>query len=89
MLAAELVAQARQVAPVAVDEAAVAPARAAAAVLRFEQDDVEPGLALFQRQRGPEARVAAADDDDIGLGVPLERRRRLIRAGLLEPPDVA
>jgi len=76
-----------------VTEAAVAPARAAAALVCLEDDDVEPGLAFLQRERGPEPCVAAADDRDVGLGVTLERRRRLAaEAGgqrLFEPPDVA
>jgi hypothetical protein len=72
-----------------VDEPAVAAARAEAALLRLEQDDVEIRIALLQGKRRPEARVAAADDRDVGLGVPLQRRRALNRAGLLEPPDCA
>jgi hypothetical protein len=76
-----------------VEEAAVAPARAAAALVGLEDDDVEPGLAFLQRERGPEPRVAPADDRDVGLGVTLERRRRLAAKAcgerLLEPPDVA
>src|SRR5207244_4572877 len=43
-----------------------------------------------QGERRPEARVAAADDRDIGLGVAFERRRRLglsLRGeGFLQPP---
>jgi hypothetical protein len=72
-----------------VDEAAVAAARAPAALLRFEEDDVEPRVALLQGERGPEAGVAAADDGDVSLGVPLEWRRRLVGACLVEPPDSA
>jgi hypothetical protein len=83
----ELVAQARQVAPVTVDKAAVTAARAEPALLRLEEDDIEPRLALLQRERGPEACVAAADDRDVGLGVTLERRRRVDRVGLVKPPD--
>jgi hypothetical protein len=88
-LVAELVAQAREVAPVAVDEAAVAAARAEPALLSLEEDDVEARLALLQRKRGPEAGVAAADDRDVGLGVTGERRRRLDGIGRIEPPDPA
>jgi hypothetical protein len=80
-------------APVAVTEAAVAPARAAAALVGLQDDDVEPRLAFLQRERGPETRVAAADDRDVGLGLTLERRRRLPAEArgecLFEPPDVA
>ena len=86
---AELLLQARQVAPVAVDEAAVAAARAEPALVRLEEDDVETRLALLQRERRPEAGVPAPDDRDICLGVTLERRRRLYGIGLLEPPDRA
>jgi len=88
-LVTEFVAQARQVAPVAVDEAAVAAARAEPALLGLEKDDVEARLALLQRERGPEAGVAAADDRDVGLGVTVERRRGLDRIGRVEPPDPA
>jgi hypothetical protein len=80
-------------APVAVAEAAVAPARAVAALVRLEDDDVEAGLAFLQCERRPETRVAAADDRDVGLGVTLERRRRLAaEAGgqrLFEPPNLS
>jgi hypothetical protein len=80
-------------APVAVAEAAVAPARAAAALVRLEDDNVEVGVALPQRKRGPEAGVAAPDDRDVGVGVTFERRRGIAaEAGserLLEPPNVA
>jgi hypothetical protein len=80
-------------APVTVAEAAVAPARAAAALVGLEDDDVEAGLALLQRERGPEARVAAADDRDVGLGITFEWRRRLAAEArgecFFEPPDVA
>jgi hypothetical protein len=76
-----------------VAEPSVAPARAAAALVGLEDYDVEPGLAFLQRERGPEPRVAAADDRDVGLGVTLERRRGLAVEAcgerLLEPPDVA
>ena len=86
---AELLLQARQVAPVAMDEAAVAAARAESALVGLEEDDVETRLARLQRERRPEAGVAAADDRDIGVGVTLERRRRLYGIRLLEPPDPA
>jgi len=76
-----------------VAEAAVAPARSPPAVVGLEDDDVEPGLAFLQGERGPETRVAAADDRDVGLGVTFERRRRIAAEArgerLLEPPDVA
>jgi hypothetical protein len=89
LLAAELVAQPRQVAPVAVDEAAVAAAGAEPALLRLEEDDVETRLALLQRERRPEAGVPAADDRDVGVGVTFQRRLRLDGVCLGEPPDRA
>jgi hypothetical protein len=88
-LIAELVAKTRQVAPVAVDEAAVAAARAAPALVRLEEDDVEARVALLQRERRPEPGIAAANDRNVGFGVTLQRRRRLFCARLLEPPNVA
>jgi hypothetical protein len=88
-LVAELVAQTRQIAPVAVDETAVAAARADPALLGLEENDVETGLALLQRKRGPEAGVAAADDRDVGLRVTVERRRGLDGICRVEPPDPA
>jgi hypothetical protein len=90
-LVAEAPTQPRQVAPVAVQEAAVPPARPAAALLGLEHEDVERRIALLQRERSPEARVAAADNRDVCAGVTLERRRRLrAEAGgerLVEPPN--
>src|SRR6185503_18567212 len=87
---AEALAHAGQVRPVAVAEPAVAPARPAAALVGLEHDHVERRLALLQRERGPEAGVAAADNRDVGVGVTRERRRRLAaEAGLerlLDPP---
>jgi hypothetical protein len=78
-------------APVAVAEAAVAPAWPAAALVGLEDDDVEPGLAFLQRERGPETRVSTADDRDVGRGITFERRRRLAAEAcgerLFEPPD--
>jgi len=75
-----------------VQEAAVPPARAAAALLGLEHDDVERRIALLQRERGPEPCVAAADDRDVGFGVTLEGRRRLpAEPGgerFFQPPDV-
>jgi hypothetical protein len=92
-LVAEALDQPREMAPVAVAKAAVAPAWPAAALVGLEEDDVEPGLAFLQRERGPETRVPAADDRDVGLDVTFERRRRLAAEArakrFLEPPDVA
>jgi hypothetical protein len=72
-----------------VDEATVAAAGAEPALVGLEEDDVEARIALLQRERRPEAGVAAADDRDVGLGITLERRRRFDRARLVEPPDSA
>jgi hypothetical protein len=76
--------------PVAVAEAAVAAARAVAADLGLEQRDPELGRTLAQRERRPEAGVAAADDGDVRGRIPFEARRRrriaLRRQRLLEPP---
>ena len=68
--------------PVAVEEAAVAPARPVPADLRLEQRDAQLGRALPQRQRRPEPRVAAADDRNVGDRVPARagRRRLALRA---------
>jgi hypothetical protein len=76
-----------------VAEAAVAPARPAAALVGLEHDHVEARLPLLQRERGPETRVATADDRDVGVGVTRERRRGLAAETggqrLLEPPDAS
>ena len=77
---------ARQRAPVGLEKAAVPPARPVADVLGLEHDDPERGVAPPQRQRGPEPRVAAADDGDVGLGVARERRRLGIGRRLVQPP---
>ncbi len=74
-----------------VEEPAVATARAAAAHVLLEQHDVEVGLALFEEERAPHPRVAAADHDDVGCHVAIERGTGLareLRPGerLLEPP---
>ena len=68
-------------------EAAVAAARAAAADVALDEHDVERRVVLLEPQRGPQARVAAADDADVGLLVALEARRVLLGAAerLLQP----
>jgi hypothetical protein len=75
-----------------VHEAAVPAARPPAAFVRLEHDDAQVRIALLQRERRPEARVAAADDRDVGIGIALQRRCRfrLTAFGgerLLEPPN--
>src|SRR2546430_17501867 len=57
---------------------AVAPAGAAAADVTLDEDDVERRLELLQPERGPQARVAAADDADVGALVARQRRRVLL-----------
>jgi hypothetical protein len=69
-----------------VAEAAVAPARPDAARPGLQQDDVDGRIALSERERGPEPGEAAADDADVGRGVALERRCRLLGARLVQPP---
>src|SRR5262249_19128719 len=89
-LRAEQVAELGERGPVALDEAAVPPARAGAAERRL--DDRHPGarISLEDREGGPQARVAAADDRDVGRRIARERRRvyraALGRECLLEPP---
>jgi hypothetical protein len=53
----------------------------------LEHDDVERRIALDQRERRPEPGEAAADDRDVGLRVARQRRGRIDRPGLFEPPD--
>src|SRR5581483_8481036 len=76
--------------PVAVEEPAVAAARPGAADLRLDEDDPQVRSALPQRERRPEPRIAAPDDDDVGGRLASEGRRldRLRGGGerLLEPP---
>ena len=69
-------------------KAAVPPRRAAAADVLLDHDDVRARLELLDSKRGPEARVAAADDADVGPRG-LEELLRLDAVldvqGLLEP----
>ncbi len=70
-------------------EPAVAPARAAAANVLLEDHDPEVGIGFGQEVRGPQAREAATDDDDIGVGVRGELgaiRSRLRGQRLPQPP---
>ena len=68
-------------------EAAVAAARAAAADVLLEHDDVARRLALLDADRRPEPGVAAAHDRDVGARGALERRCGGLvgREGLVEP----
>ena len=68
-------------------EAAVAAARAAAADVLLEHDDVARRLALLDADGRPEAGVAAAHDRDVGARSALERRGGGLvgREGLVEP----
>ena len=73
-----------EVRPVAVQEAAVPPARPPADDLLLEHGDAQRRIALPERERRPEARVAAADDRDVDLGSP-ESGRRIVVADLGPP----
>jgi hypothetical protein len=68
------------------EEAAVAAARAVAAPLRLQHDDLCRRPQPLQLERRPKPRIAAADDRDIGRDRSFERRRRLVRRRLLTPP---
>jgi hypothetical protein len=68
------------------EEAAVPPAGPAAADVGLDDGDVAAGLELLDPKRRPKACVAAADDADVGRDVPLERRLRLVRPRLVQPP---
>ena len=75
--------------PVAVQEAAVPPARAYAAAIRLENDDVRRRVAFLHRERRPQAGEPAADDAHVGVDLAHERFRDLVvecSCGLLEPP---
>ena len=87
-LVADTVAEDWQIVPERRDEAAVAPARPVPREPRFEDDDVARRLERLQLPGRPEAEVPAPDDHHVGAGVRLERRARLDRPGLLEPPAV-
>ena len=67
-----------------VEETAVAAARAPAAAVALEQEDV---LVWRREQRRPQAREAASDDRQVAAGLALERRQRLGRVRRIEPED--
>ena len=57
-------------------EAAVSPAGTGAADVGLDDGDVAAGLELLDPKRGPETRVAAADDADVGRLLAFQRSRR-------------
>jgi len=80
----------RQLVPQTVHEPAVATARAAAADVLLQQDDVDARIAVLQEVGRPHAGVAAAEDHDVGGRVRRERRTRLariVRQRLFHPPS--
>jgi hypothetical protein len=78
--------EADEVVPDAHREAAVATARAGAADLGLDEDDLERGLAPLERQRRPQPGEAAADDAHVGAKVALERAPGRADRGLAKPP---
>ncbi len=76
--------------PVAVQEAAVAPARPPADDLLLEDRDPQRRVPFAQSERRPETRVAAAHDRDVDLDIAPDGRRlhhlRLLGERLLQPP---
>ena len=82
-------AQLAERAPPAVDESAVAPARAAPADVLLEQDDVQVRLRLLQEPRRPHPGVAAAQDHDVGgrcRGRATGRARLVSGERVVQPP---
>ena len=66
--------------------ATVAARRAEADVLAFADDDTQRRIGAAQRVRGPQARVAGADDGDVGIDIARQRRpRRARRAESVRP----
>src|SRR5581483_10649314 len=65
--------------------AAIATGGAGAAEIGFEDDDARLRRLLLDAERGPEAGEAAADDGDLGVLRPFERRRHRLGAGILQP----
>ena len=79
----------RQLVPPAGHEPAVPPGRPAATDVRLEDDDPCAGCLLGQMPGGPEARVAAAEDDDVGRDAPKERRRGRGQVAALRRPSAS
>ena len=82
--------QAVKLVPPTAGEAAVAPARPAAADVLLEHDHLQVGLGLGQVVSGPQAGEAAADDDNVCVDVACQgragSRRPLGRQCLAQPP---
>src|SRR5207253_3132 len=72
--------QPRELVPPARDEATVPPGRAGAADVLLDEDHPRRRLELPNPERGPEARVAAAEDRDVRLRAATERQRGAVRA---------
>ena len=77
---------ARKRRPVAVEKAAVPPARSFAAQGCLDHSDPRRRLELPQCKRRPKPGVATPDDRDVDLELAVERRLRLDLRRLLEPP---
>ena len=72
----EALGQVGEALPPAVDEAAVASGRPAAADVLLDEHDPRVGAAFADEVGGPHAGVAAADDRDVGIGVGCQDRGR-------------
>ena len=70
----------RQLVPPAGDEAAVPTRRATAADVLLDNDDPRPRREFGEAKRGPQPRVTAAEDREVGRGVGGERWRDHVRA---------
>ena len=70
-------AKALEVLPERVDQPGVTAAWPLAAPVRLEDHNSGLRVPAPQGQRGPEARIAPADDRDIGHNIPIERFGRL------------
>jgi hypothetical protein len=64
---------------------AVAAGGAEADVASFEDRDLEAGVALLEKVGGDQARIAAAEADDVGLALALEGRLQMLAVNGLEP----
>jgi adenosylmethionine-8-amino-7-oxononanoate aminotransferase len=91
LLGAETLDQVVQLVIPAGDPTAVATAGAETAALALDQDDVEVRSPFAQLDRRPEARIAPADDADVRVQRPRERRTGRLLGGdrIFEPPDGA
>ena len=66
-------------------EAAVSPAGAEADRARLENDDLAPRIVGLRMESRPQPREPAADDAEVGLARPVERRLGLARRQVVEP----